>query len=198
MFLHTPYERRESYTFCVGAITASAEDVYKRQELIRNKSKKSILMIEKGKPVEKRNCPKSVTNKCVNCKPCNITTGFSGAGAFSDGKLSLSYEVGGDLPDLIGASFAQELINYADSIYIEFGADKHIEGLGHSAEVKDIRKRAIQAGLKPVSYTHLDVYKRQGMLFAHRMFFLQNYKQVEYQVSYGHCFCLFSYLCLNP
>ena len=58
-----------------------------------------------------------------SCKPyCHITTGFSGAGAFSDGKLSLNYEVGGDLPELIGADLAQETINYADKIYLEFGA----------------------------------------------------------------------------
>ena len=65
----------------------------------------------------------------MNCKPyCHITTGFSGAGAFSDGKLSLSYEVGGDFPTLIGEENAQELINYTDKIYLEFGADTHVEG----------------------------------------------------------------------
>ena len=66
----------------------------------------------------------------MNCKPyCHITTGFSGAGAFSDGKLSLSCEVGGDLPHLIGEDLAQETINYADKIYLEFGADTHVEGV---------------------------------------------------------------------
>ena len=44
-------------------------------------------------------------------------SGFGGAGAFSDGKLSLSYEVGGDLPNLIGAQYAQEMIDYTDKIY---------------------------------------------------------------------------------
>ena len=51
---------------------------------------KNILLIEQGKRVEKRVCPIEQTGKCVKCKPfCNITSGFSGAGAFSDGKLSL-------------------------------------------------------------------------------------------------------------
>ena len=50
-----------------------------------------ILLVEKGKAVEKRHCPKAEVGHCVGCKPsCAITTGFSGAGAFSDGKLSLS------------------------------------------------------------------------------------------------------------
>ena len=50
-------------------------------------------------------------------------------GDILDGKLSLSYEVGGDLPSLIGEEFAQELINYTDKIYLEFGADPHVEGI---------------------------------------------------------------------
>ena len=86
-----------------------------------------------------------------NCKPdCNITTGFSGAGAFSDGKLSLSCEVGGNLPDLIGHEFAQQMIEYTDGIYLSFGADKKVEGVGHDEKIKAIRLRAIQAGLKLV------------------------------------------------
>ena len=112
---------------------------------------KKIMIVEKGLPVEKRHCPKAKTGKCVNCKPdCNITTGFSGAGAFSDGKLSLSCEVGGNLPDLIGHEFAQQMIEYTDGIYLSFGADKKVEGVGHDEKIKAIRLRAIQAGLKLV------------------------------------------------
>ena len=109
------------------------------------------MIVEKGLPVEKRHCPKAKTGKCVNCKPdCNITTGFSGAGAFSDGKLSLSCEVGGNLPDLIGHEFAQQMIEYTDGIYLSFGADKKVEGRRSRRKIKAIRLRAIQAGLKLV------------------------------------------------
>ena len=119
--------------------------------MLKNGSKKKIMIVEKGLPVEKRHCPKAKTGKCVNCKPdCNITTGFSGAGAFSDGKLSLSCEVGGNLPDLIGHEFAQQMIEYTDGIYLSFGADKKVEGVGHDEKIKAIRLRAIQAGLKLV------------------------------------------------
>ena len=75
-------------------VGAGPAGIFTALELLRNGSKSKILIVEKGKPVEKRHCPKAETGKCVNCKPsCQITTGFSGAGAFSDGKLSLSYEV---------------------------------------------------------------------------------------------------------
>ncbi len=137
--------------------------IFTALEMRRLGSKKSILMIERGNPVEKRACPKLKTKKCMNCKPCHITTGFSGAGAFSDGKLSLGYEVGGDFPELVGNETAQALIDYADSIYLEFGAGEHVEGVGNAEKTKDIRKRAIQAGLKLVDcpIRHLGTEKAQ-------------------------------------
>lgn len=132
-------------------IGAGPSGIFTALEMLKNGSKKKIMIVEKGLPVEKRHCPKAKTGKCVNCKPdCNITTGFSGAGAFSDGKLSLSCEVGGNLPDLIGHEFAQQMIEYTDGIYLSFGADKKVEGVGHDEKIKSIRLRAIQAGLKLV------------------------------------------------
>ena len=132
-------------------IGAGPSGIFTALEMLKNGSKKKIMIVEKGLPVEKRHCPKPKTGKCVNCKPdCNITTGFSGAGAFSDGKLSLSCEVGGNLPDLIGHEFAQQMIEYTDGIYLSFGADKKVEGVGHDEKIKAIRLRAIQAGLKLV------------------------------------------------
>lgn len=135
----------------VVIVGAGPAGIFTALEMIRQGCKKDIAIVEKGAEISKRHCPKTVTKKCMSCKPnCHITTGFSGAGAFSDGKLSLSYEVGGDLPLLIGADTAQEMINYTDQIYLEFGADEHIEGISNADEVKNIRKRAIQAGLKLV------------------------------------------------
>ncbi|WP_334292996.1 NAD(P)/FAD-dependent oxidoreductase [Paramaledivibacter caminithermalis] len=132
-------------------VGAGPSGVFTALELIKQKSDKEILIIEKGRSIEKRYCPKEKTKVCVSCKPyCHITTGFSGAGAFSDGKLSLSYEVGGDLPKLIGSDRVQELISYTDKLYLEFGADKKVEGLGNNEEIKDIRRKAIEAGLKLV------------------------------------------------
>jgi len=150
----------------VVIVGAGPAGIFTAIEMLRKGSHKSILIVEKGLPVEQRRCPKSLTHRCVNCKPhCNITTGFSGAGAFSDGKLSLHYEVGGDLPQLIGEEQAQNLIDYADGIYLEFGADTHVEGINCSREVKEIRKRAIQAGLKLVDcpIRHLGTEKAQQL-----------------------------------
>ncbi len=132
-------------------VGAGPAGIFTALEMLRRGSKKKILMIEKGQPVEKRSCPKSKTKKCVGCKPyCHITTGFSGAGAFSDGKLSLSTEVGGLLPELIGENLAQETIEYTDKIYLEFGAETRVEGVSDPEKIREIRRKAINANLKLV------------------------------------------------
>lgn len=161
----------------VVIIGAGPAGIFTALELIKKGSKQNIVIVEKGKAIEKRSCPKSKTKVCMNCKPyCHITTGFSGAGAFSDGKLSLSYAVGGDLPNLIGEDKAQETIDYTDSIYLEFGADPHVEGLGNTEEVKEIRKRAIQAGLRLVDcpIRHLGTEKAQDLYYAIEQFLLSH------------------------
>ena len=173
----------------VVIVGAGPAGIFTALEMIRKDCRKKIVMVEKGQSVENRRCPKSLTNKCMNCKPyCHITTGFSGAGAFSDGKLSLSYEVGGDLPTLIGEDLVQETINYTDQIYLDFGADEHVEGLGNTEEVKEIRKRAIQAGLKLVDcpIRHMGTEKAQGI-----------YLSIEKYLQANGVEMLFGYECGN-
>lgn len=161
----------------VVIIGAGPAGIFTALEMLKKGSKKKIIIVEKGKAVEDRFCPKTKTKKCMNCKPyCHITTGFSGAGAFSDGKLSLSYEVGGNLPDLIGAEKAQETIDYADKIYLEFGADSHVEGLGNEEAKKEIRRNAISAGLKLVDcpIRHLGTEKAQKLYYEIEQYLLKN------------------------
>ncbi len=131
-------------------VGAGPAGIFCALELVKRGDGRSITLVEKGLPIERRSCPKERVGHCVNCQPCRITTGFSGAGAFSDGKLSLSSEVGGDLPELIGADLVQRTIKRCDDIYLSFGADSHVEGVDHPDEVAAIRRRAIKAGLKLV------------------------------------------------
>ena len=164
----------KEYDICI--VGAGPAGIFTALELIKNGQHKKILIIEKGRSVEKRHCPKAEVGHCVGCTPCNITTGFSGAGAFSDGKLSLSEEVGGELPDLIGHDFAQELIDYTDQIYLDFGADTHIEGLGNDEKIKVIRRKAIKAGLKLVDcpIRHMGTEKAHDIYYGIEKFLLDN------------------------
>ena len=166
-------------------IGAGPAGIFTAIEMVRNKSTKSIVIVEKGQSVENRNCPKAKTKKCVDCKPyCHITTGFSGAGAFSDGKLSLSTDVGGDLPTLIGEQLAQETIDYTDKIYLEFGADTHVEGISNPDAVKKIRRRAIQAGLKLVDcpIRHMGTEKAQEIYLSIEKYLVEN----GVEILFGH------------
>ena len=142
----------EKYDVIVVGMGPSS--IFCAYEMIQLNKNKKILLIDQGKRVEDRNCPIEKIGKCVKCKPfCNITSGFSGAGAFSDGKLSLYNKedddiyVGGNLHKYIGVQKTKELIDYTDKIYLKFGADSKLEGTQFAEEVKELQKKAKKEGL---------------------------------------------------
>ena len=136
-------------------------------ELIKKHSLKNILLVEQGKRIEDRFCPMEKLGKCVKCKPfCNITCGFSGAGAFSDGKLNsyhLSlYNQNGDLylggnggsyiKQYMSTDEIKELLAYTDNIYLDFGADKHLHGIDNRDEIIKLQNKAKESGLELVDF----------------------------------------------
>ncbi|MDR1630797.1 MAG: FAD-binding protein [Oscillospiraceae bacterium] len=88
-----------------------------------------MLVVDEGLNIAKRACPARKNGECVRCNPCNIMSGWAGAGAFSDGKLSLCEEVGGNLTNYLPVKEVRELIAYADSVYLDFGAPDKVHGL---------------------------------------------------------------------
>ena len=137
----------------VGAGPSGVFTAYELIELGLAKDKK-ILIVEQGKSVDKRYCPVEKAGKCIKCKPyCNITSGFSGAGAFSDGKLTLpnkdsdTIEVGGILDQYLGVEETKKLMFYTDEIYLKFGADPKLEGLEHLDKIEELSNRAKENGL---------------------------------------------------
>lgn len=129
-------------------IGAGPSGIFCAYELIEKRPDMRVLVVEKGRSIEKRACPKRKTKVCVGCKPCSITTGFAGAGAFSDGKLSLSPDVGGNLPEILGYDETIKLLKEADDIYLKFGADKKVYGIEDQEAIEQIRTKAIRANLK--------------------------------------------------
>lgn len=133
----------------VIVVGAGPSGAFLAYEMIQLDKTKKVLLIEQGRKVEDRKCPIEKLGKCIHCKPmCNITCGFSGAGAFSDGKLSLYNEedtdiyVGGILHEYIGVEETKRLIDYTDSIYLQFGADKKLEGIDYKNEVEKMSAKA--------------------------------------------------------
>jgi uncharacterized FAD-dependent dehydrogenase len=126
-----------------------------------------ILLIEKGRDIDKRQCPARDTgNPCTPCPICDLVCGLGGAGAFSDGKLTLSSQVGGSLSDYLGESEAEALIHYVDEVYLKFGAPNKLYGAGK--KVDKLREKADLAGLKlvPVPIRHLGTEHCRSLLKA--------------------------------
>lgn len=112
----------------VTIIGAGPAGIFTALKLNEKRKDLKVLILDMGRDIKSRSCPARKTGVCAHCDPCSIMCGWSGAGAFSDGKLSLSDEVGGHLNEYVGHDKAMELIKEADEYYLHFGADDKIEG----------------------------------------------------------------------
>jgi len=139
-----PERKRLKYDVII--VGAGPAGIFSAYEIARNTDLK-ILMLDKGPDLEKRKCPASRGFGCIHCEPCLLLSGWGGAGAFSDGKLTLSTDVGGWLNEYISKKELNELINYVDSVYLKFGATKHLYG-ADIEKVEEIERKASLAGLK--------------------------------------------------
>lgn len=171
--------------------------VFLAYELIQMKKAKNILLIEQGKRVENRNCPIEKMEKCTKCKPfCNITSGFSGAGAFSDGKL-LSYHLslyneekdniylggngGSYIKKYMPINEIKELLTYTDDIYLKFGADAKLEGIEYKEEIKKLQEKAKKENLDliDIPIRHLGTEK------AHELYYkIEKYIENEVELRF--------------
>ena len=128
-----------------------------------------ILLIEKGRDIDWRDCPaRDSGSLCLSCSPCDLVCGLGGAGAFSDGKLTLTWEVGGRLKDCLEEDDVETLIGYIDDIYLKFGATEKLYGKGD--EVDEWRDRAQRVGLRltPMPIRHLGTERCRSVLRAMR------------------------------
>jgi len=127
----------------------------------------NILLIEKGKDIDGRQClVRDRGGHCPPCTPCNLVCGLGGAGAFSDGKLTLSSEVGGRLKDYLGVNNTEALIKYVDNMYLKFGASDKLYGVGD--ELDRLRRGASLVDLRliPAPVRHLGTERCRSVLKA--------------------------------
>lgn len=140
-------------------IGAGPAGIFAALELVKDSGKiPRVLLLEKGLDIKKRVCPSQERHtNCRRCTPCAVVCGWGGAGAFSDGKLTLSPGVGGSLDAFVGAEALSELVDYVDSVYLHFGAPEHIYGIGCRDEVEAVNKKATLAELRlvPLAIRHL-------------------------------------------
>ena len=114
---------------------------------LTEQNKLNVLILDRGLDIDLRKCPSSRGFECVHCEPCSVLSGWGGAGAYSDGKLTLSTEVGGWLNQYVSQKELKKLVKYVDGIYIQYGASEQVYG-GDTEKVDEIDRQASLAGLK--------------------------------------------------
>lgn len=130
-------------------VGAGPAGIFSALELLKLKPDWKIAIIEKGPKIEKRNCLVRGGTGCPNCYTCNLLCGWGGAGAFSDGKLTLTPDVGGHLVDYMPRKDVEDLISYVDNIYLDHGATETIWGT-NSEVYSEMANKAKLAELKLV------------------------------------------------
>jgi len=157
-----------SNTYDVIIVGAGPAGIFSALELVRS-GINNVLIVEKGHAIAKRRCPARQT-ACVGCRTCDIMTGWGGAGAFSDGKLTLTTEVGGWLSDYLATPDLESLIAYCDGMWMEFGATTETHG-PDPAEAARLEREATLAGMKlvPMTIRHLGTDRSPEVLDAMRV-----------------------------
>ncbi len=147
----------------VGAGPAGLFAAYK---LIRENSNLKILILDKGKLAENRTCPMKKTNKCANCNPCAILSGYGGAGTFSDGKLNFIPKLGkSDLFKYLNKDDAYKIIDETEEIFNEFNmnSDVYPSDMNFANEIKEKITR-VGADLLIIKQKHLGSDKLPGYI----------------------------------
>jgi uncharacterized FAD-dependent dehydrogenase len=118
--------------------------IFGAYEMITKQPDANILIVDKGKMLKERICPKEKSGKCHDCKTCAIIYGVSGSGAFSDSKFNMDYRVGGDVHQITGKEIVDDTIKYVSNIYKEFGYDEKPVGLHYNNEMEKIKRQCIE------------------------------------------------------
>ena len=127
-----------------------------------------VALVDKGKPLEERKCPLKTgqARVCAHCNSCSLMCGWGGAGAFSDGKLTLTPHFGGNLENYVGKERLLGLLDEADSIWKEYGADSAPLYEPDPEFASKVIKKARTAGLQviPARIRHIGTDRTMEVL----------------------------------
>ena len=118
----------------------------------------SVLILEKGLDIRERIALNRDKNAPPKDRRANIVCGWGGAGAFSDGKLTLTTDYGGNLDDYMNKGELAGLISYVDSVYCKYGgAERKVYGDEFAEEIHELKRKSAAADLMfiPARIRHL-------------------------------------------
>jgi uncharacterized FAD-dependent dehydrogenase len=147
-------------------VGAGPAGIFAALEIVSSGKNVKVLLLEKGGDIDERICPSATQDtSCKTCPDCNLLCGWGGAGAFSDGKLTLSKAIGGNLSRYINDSTLQELITYTDNIYMKYGAPAEVYG-SDSKKINALRETAekYRLTLIPSKIRHIGTDRCPGLL----------------------------------
>jgi uncharacterized FAD-dependent dehydrogenase len=129
-------------------VGAGPAGIFAALELVSSGSRLKILLIEKGLDINERVCYlKTEDASCRTCTVCGLLCGWGGAGAYSDGKLTLSKNIGGNLSRYVSDSMLEDLISYTDDLYQKYGAPSRVYG-AEADRVSLLKENAKKFGLQ--------------------------------------------------
>ena len=153
--------------FDVIIVGAGPAGLFAAYELVEKRSDLKVLLIDQGKLAENRVCSMNkYGTKCLNCNPCQILSGYGGAGTFSDGKLNYVPKLGkSDLYKYMSSDEADKLLIDTESIFNKFDMDSDVYPTNMESALK-IKKEVAKTGAKLliIKQKHLGSDKLPGYI----------------------------------
>jgi hypothetical protein len=167
-------------------VGAGPAGIFAALELTRA-ARPKIVILDKGPALDKRRCPSREKGRCMKCATCSLLTGWGGAGAFSDGKLTLTTDVGGLLAEIRGESEAEALVQEVDALWVRYGADGEPYS-GDLDQIEEVARKAAMAGMRLQHYPirHLGTERSGDILGAMYVELIERGVEVRTRTEVAH------------
>jgi hypothetical protein len=167
-------------------VGAGPAGIFAALELTRA-ARPKVVILDKGPALDKRRCPSREKGRCMKCATCSLLTGWGGAGAFSDGKLTLTTDVGGLLAEIRGESEAEALVQEVDALWVRYGADGEPYS-GDLDQIEEVARKAAMAGMRLQHYPirHLGTERSGDILGAMYVELIERGVEVRTRTEVAH------------
>ncbi|MFW9777982.1 MAG: NAD(P)/FAD-dependent oxidoreductase [Candidatus Heimdallarchaeota archaeon] len=152
-------EQNSNYSVII--VGCGPAGIFSALQLVKTLSKPhKILMLDSGPRIAER----------IHNRKREVMQGWGGAGSFSDGKLTLSPQIGGYLSAIISLTSLEQYLQVVEETYVKFGASRDRLVTGRGDAIETIRKKALQFGMSLIPYRLLHIGTDQIEKIVHSMY----------------------------